>query len=627
MRILIPEILLKSKILTFFKSYPRFGFALVASLEALILDIIGIGVPVARTAAHWILIAEALIMAALLAKDMYDDVRGGKYGIDILAVTAIVTAVLLGEYWTAIITVIMLTGGEALEDYAESRAKSELTALLNRAPTLAHVLTDGQMTDTPVSDVNIDDMIVIRPGEVVPVDAVITEGSTSADESSLTGESLPVGKQPGAYLMSGSINLDGSITAKVTQTAENSQYQQIITLVKSASDGQSPFVKLADRYAVPFTIFAYVVGVGVWIATGDPGRFLRVLVVATPCPLLLGAPIGLISGMSRAAKHGVIVKSGSALEKLAQLKSFAFDKTGTLTHGTPKLHGVFTIGSHKEDAVLSAAAALEHHSNHILAQVITNEAKHRKLTIPSAEDIEETPGLGLSGTVKGKTTLVGKAQFMTSHNVPLPSNIQELDRTATLVAVEKELVGIITFEDTVRDESAETIRRLQASGIKHVMMLTGDNAATASSIAKKVGIADADVTSDCLPADKVAAIRSLPAHHRPVAMVGDGVNDAPVLTAADVGIALGARGSTAASESADVVILLDDITKVAEAREIAKRTFYITKQSILLGIGLSVILMGIFATGIFKPVIGAAVQEVVDVVVILNALRAHIDRK
>lgn len=564
-------------------------------------------------------------MAVLLARDMYGDLREGKYGIDILAVTAIVTAVVLKEYWTAIITVIMLTGGEALEDYAEGRAKAELTSLLNRAPTQAHVLRKGTVTDIPVKEVRIKDSIVIRPGEVIPVDCTVTEGSSSIDESSLTGESLPVSKKVGDSLMSGSINLDGVITATATQTAENSQYEQIITLVRSASDGQSPFVRLADRFAVPFTIAAYAIAGGVWIATGDAGRFLRVLVVATPCPLLLGAPIGLISGMSRAAKHGVIVKSGSALEKLAQLKAVAFDKTGTLTQGEPVLEAVHPASGVSEDEVLAAAATLEKDSNHVLASVIVAEAKKRKLRLHTVTNIEESPGYGVIGTVDKHKIIVGKRAFLEQHKVTIPADHTEADRTSTMVAIDGKLAGVITFTDTAREGSKETVARLRKSGIKHVMMLTGDNKATAQAIASEVGITD--ITADCLPADKVNAVKNVSKEFKPIAMVGDGVNDAPVLTAADVGIALGARGSTAASESADVVILLDDISKVAEAREIAKRTFFITKQSIWLGIGMSFVLMGIFATGLFKPVIGAAAQELVDVVVILNALRAHIDKK
>lgn len=613
------------KILNFFKEYPKFGIAIIVVIIGLALDIAGAKNPALRTAAHWILGIEAIVMALLLAKGMIEDIQDGKYGIDILAVTAIVTAVLLREYWTAMITVIMLTGGEALEDYAEGRAKAELTSLLNRAPKLAHVLKGKKIIDVPVKQVRVNDKLVVKPGEVVPVDGVILEGTSSLNESSLTGESLPVDKKVGDSLLSGSINEGGALTVKATQLAENSQYEQIIKLVRSASNSQSPFVRLADRYSIPFTIVSYAIAGGVWIATGDPGRFLSVLVVATPCPLLLGAPIGLISGMSRAAKHGIIIKSGSALEKLAQLRSVAFDKTGTLTHGEPVIDSVASFNSFTKEEVLSAAASLEQNSNHILAHVIVAEAKAKNVRINKANGIEENPGFGLRGRANGHQVLVGKRDYFEAESIELPKGLKAANQTTALVAIDGKLAGAITFKDTPRKESKSTVERLRKSGIQHVIMLTGDNEATAKSIADAVGIDI--VTANCLPADKVKAIKNAAKEHKPIAMVGDGVNDAPVLTAADVGIALGARGSTAASESADVVILLDDVSKVAEAREIAKRTFYITKQSIWLGIGMSVVLMGVFSTGIFKPVIGAAVQELVDVVVIINALRAHIDKK
>ncbi len=614
-----------SKVIKFFKEYPRFGIAALVAIIALGFDIAGAQTPVLRTIAHWMLAAEALVMAALLAKGMFEDLQEGRYGVDILAVTAIVTSVLLKEYWTAMITVIMLTGGEALEDYAEDRAKTELTALLSRAPTKAHLIKGTKVTDVPIKQVKAGDKLSIKTGEVVPVDCEVLEGTSSLDESSLTGESLPVAKKPGDSLLSGSINMDGALVVRATQTAENSQFEQIIKLVRSAATNQAPFVRLADRYSVPFTFISFVIAGSLWAATGDPMRFLQILVVATPCPLLLGAPIGLISGMSRAAKHGIIIKNGASLEKLAALKSIAFDKTGTLTHGQPVIDTIKTYHGHNKSDVLAAAASLEQNSTHILANVIVAAAKKADARIAKAVGINEVPGYGLQGKVNGKVVHVGKMAYFEDEAIELPKDVATSDTTTALVAIDGKLAGAITFQDEIRATSKKTVLRLRKSGIQHIMMLTGDNQTTAARIAKEVGITD--ISANCLPADKVKAVKHASAKHKPIAMVGDGVNDAPVLTAADVGIALGARGSTAASESADVVIMLDDITKVAEAREIAKRTFFITKQSILLGIGLSFVLMAIFATGKFAPVYGAAAQEIVDVFVIINALRAHIDRK
>jgi len=305
---------------------------------------------------------------------MIQDVRAGSYGIDILAVTAIVTSVLLKEYWAAIVVVLMLTGGESLEDYAEHRARKELDSLLKHAPRKATVLKKGKRVLVSVASIKVGDKIIIKVGEVVPVDSVVIEGSSSFDESSLTGESTPRDKTLHNSLLSGSINLEGVITAKATATAENSQYQQIIKLVQGANASQAPYVRLAERYSLPFTIVAYIIAIGVWAATGDALRFLEVIIVATPCPLLLAAPIALISGMSRASKQGIIIKTGSALERLAEVKTLAFDKTGTLTLGVLAVDSITTYNKYKKDELLTIAASLEQNSNHVVAHAIVEAA-------------------------------------------------------------------------------------------------------------------------------------------------------------------------------------------------------------------------------------------------------------
>jgi heavy metal translocating P-type ATPase len=518
------------------------------------------------------------------------------------------------------VIVLMLTGGQALEDYAEHRAKTELDALLSQAPQKAHVLRGRKLIDVTASKVQPGDKLVVRPGELVPVDAVVIEGQASVDESSLTGESLPVEKTAGDELLSGTLNLDSAITVKALRAAADSQYEQIIKLVKSASTAQSPFVRLADRYSVPFTIVSFIIAGTVWFVSGDPVRFLEVLVVATPCPLLLGAPIALISGMSRAAKHGIIIKTGSALERLAAVKTVAFDKTGTLTVGQPVVGEISAFGDFTDDQVLALAASLEQHSAHVLAGAIVAAAAAKQLKLAKVRDAKEQAGTGVSGRVKHHAVLVGKASMLQATGVTLPAIAKKAAKTtAAFVAVDGELAGVIAFTDEIRPEAAETLERLKRAHVRHILMVTGDNETSARAIAKQIGITD--IQADCLPADKLRVIEGVA--DRPVAFAGDGVNDAPVLTASDAGIALGARGSTAASESADVVILLDDLRKVAESIEISKRTLFIAKQSILMGIFISLGLMLVFATGRFKPVHGAAVQEVVDVAVIINALRAH----
>ncbi|HSX44983.1 MAG TPA: heavy metal translocating P-type ATPase [Candidatus Saccharimonadales bacterium] len=604
------------KLWQFFKEYKWLGIVIIALIMALVLEF-----SKRHVLAHWILGVISIIATLPLLWDMIETIRSGGYGLDILAVTAIVASVALGEYWAGIIIVLMLTGGEALEDYAEERAKIELTDLLKRKPLKAHRIKGNRTSDVSVKQIAVGDKLVIYPGEVVPVDGVIVEGTSSFDESSLTGESLPAVKNIEDQLLSGSINIEGAVTVRALHTAADSQFEQIIKLVKAAASSQSPFVRLADKYSIPFTVTAFIIAGAAWVISGQPIRFLEVLVVATPCPLLLAAPIALISGMSRSAKHGIIVKTGSALEKLAQIKTIAFDKTGTLTQGRPTVSTVQSFNSFSGQEVLGLAAALEQNSTHVLAQSITSAAQKKSIKIPKAKQIKEIAGHGLSGRVQGKTVLVGRLSLLREHDVSIPKSakLESIQQTATFVSINDRLAGVISFKDELRPDAKNMLKRLRSIGIKHTLMVTGDNEATAKNIAKQVGIED--VRANCLPADKLRAIEAI--KYRPVAFVGDGVNDAPVLTASDVGIALGARGSTAASESADVVIMLDDISKVATGIEIANRTFYIAKQSILVGIFISLGLMGVFFTGKFKPVYGAVLQEFVDVTVIFNALRAH----
>jgi heavy metal translocating P-type ATPase len=604
----------------YFRHYKQFGFVLITIVAGIALDLMG-----RDGLAHWVLGISALINLIPLLVGMWQDVRTGKYGVDILAATAIITSVILGEYWASMVIVLMLTGGEALEDYAEHRAKKELSSLLASKPKKAHLLKGSKIIEVTVSEIVPGDRVVVRPGEVVPVDGEIIDGLSSFDESQLTGESLPLVKDSGDTVLSGSLNMEGAVTIKAMHTAAESQFEQIIKLVKTAARSQAPYVRLADRYSIPFTIVAYLIAGTVWIISGDAVRFLEVIVVATPCPLLLGAPIALISGMSRATKYGVIVKTGSALERLASVQTFAFDKTGTLTKGKPTVTDITPYGSFHKDQILQYAGALAQSSSHILGHAIVAAAQKQKLKIVGAKHVKETAGHGLSGRLQGKTILVGRLSYMELSDIAIPKTVasKRLGQTATYVAVNGVIAGVITYHDELRPESKRLLKDLKKLGIRHTMMVTGDNQAAADMVAKELGIET--VTADCLPGDKIRAVEN--AQYKPVAFVGDGVNDAPVLTAADVGIALGARGSTAASESADVVIMTDDVRHVATGLGIAKRTFSIANQSILAGIVMSLGLMVVFATGQFKPIHGAAIQEVVDVVVIFNALRAHTEPK
>jgi heavy metal translocating P-type ATPase len=599
------------------RRYWQLTTAVLAALIGLILQLAGW-----HHATNWLLGVVSLVLCIPLIAGMWEDFRHGSYGLDVLALTAIITSVLLHQQWAAIVVVIMLTGGEMLEDYAERRAHRELKALLERAPKRAHVLRGRKVIDVSAADIHVGDKILIKPGETVPVDAVLIEGESSFDESSLTGESLPVTKQIKGTVLSGSINLDAAVTAKAIHTAADSQYQQIVTLVENAATSQAPFVRLADRYSVPFTIVAYIIAGAAWYVGHDAIRFLEVIVVATPCPLLLAAPIALMSGMSRASKQGIIVRTGSALEKLAEAKTFAFDKTGTLTVGQPEVSDVVALKPYSKNELLGMAASLEQGSAHILAQAIVRAADDKHFSYTKAKHTQEASGQGVQGMLHGKQVLVGQQSYLEQHNITIPAK-QLAKTTVVYVTLGGEYIGAIYFKDEPRPESKATLAALRNFGVKKFLMVTGDNAQTAQSVAKQLGIDD--VRANASPADKLNAISGLTS--RPVAFVGDGVNDAPVLTASDIGIALGARGSTAASESADIVIMPDDISYVVRAVAIAKRTFSIAKQSILIGILLSLILMGVFFTGKFPPLLGAILQEVVDVFVIFNALRAHMAGK
>ena len=572
--------------------------------------------------ANLVLAVISVIELIPLLLNMYQDIRDGSYGIDILAATAILASVLLHQYWAAIVVVIMLTGGESLDDYANHRASQELNSLLENAPRRAHLIKNKKVISVRVEMIRIKDKFIIKPGELVPVDSTVLEGSSNFDESSLTGESQPILKSVGSKLLSGSVNLEGLITAEATQTSENSQYQQIIKLVRSAVASKSPFVRLADRYSIPFTILAYLIAGGMWYISGQPIRFLEVIIVATPCPLLLAAPIALVSGMSLASKNGIVVKSGAALERLAEAQTIAFDKTGTLTTGQLVVDKIISLDdSFNADQLLSYAYSLEQFSNHIIGSSIVKLAKDKNIKGVKVKKLEEISGKGLIADFRGEKIVVGRIDLIKDQRISIPKKLtlQKLKNTSVFVGVNNKLIGYITLSDKLRTESKGTIASLRELGLKNILMLTGDNKEVAKSIGDKLGISK--VIASALPSDKYQVLEKI--DKKPSVFVGDGVNDAPVLNIADVGIALGAKGSSAASESADMVIMEDNLSKVVSAYKISKHTFKIAKQSILAGIGLSVILMLIFSSGRIQPVYGAIVQEVVDVVVIFNALRAH----
>ena len=580
----------------------------------------------------------ALAVAAYLSVGMIRRLRSGHWGIDILAVTAIVSTVLVGEFIASMIIVLMMAGGTALEDFAAGRAKSELSALLARVPQTAHrerngaagngtspngnanngTAENGAHEDVAATDVGVGDILLVKPGEVVPLDGVLLSDAGTLDESSLTGESLPVERSAGDGIMSGSLNGEAAVRMRVTAVMEDSQYSRIVALVKEASESRAPMVRLADRYAIPFTAFAYALGAIAWIVSGSPTRFAEVLVVATPCPLLIAAPVAFLGGMSQAAKSGIIVKYAGVLEQLGKVRTAAFDKTGTLTYGRPSLVAIVTADSMGQDELLRLAGSAEQYSSHVLAASVMEAATSRELRFEAASEALEHATHGVRAVFDGREVVVGKPSFVAGYAPGVVETNLQSGQLAIYVGVGGVYVGALVMSDPLRAEARRTLAELSDLGVTETVMLTGDALATAKHVAAEVGLTD--VRAECLPPDKVEAVKSL--KRRPVMMVGDGVNDAPVLAVADVGIAMGARGSTAAGESADVVIILDDLSKAAHAVRIGQRTVRVAMESIWIGIVLSVGLMLAAAAGYVPAIAGALSQELVDLATILNALRA-----
>ncbi|GAA1060297.1 heavy metal translocating P-type ATPase [Agromyces bracchium] len=595
------------------RRYPVVALTLAIGLVGIVLALAGAGWLVA-----WIFSVYALAVAAWQAVGMVRDILRGHWGLDILAVTAIVATVVVGEYVAALIVVLMLTGGEALEDYASRRAKRELDALLTRAPQHAHRVVDDHFVDVPVDEVEPGDVLLVRPSEIVPVDGELRSAEASVDESSITGESVPVEKHTGDGLLSGSVNGLAAIEITATARAADSQYQQIVALVAEAAASKAPVVRLADRYAVPFTVFSLLLAGFAWWISGDPVRFAEVLVLATPCPLLIAAPVAFIGGMSRAARNGVIVKGGGVLEQLARARTAVFDKTGTLTHGSPELVAVRPEAGFDADELLGLVASAEQYSSHVLAESMIDAARERGIRLREAAAASEAATNGVVARIDGREVVVGKFAFVAEHAPEARRTGIAPGELAVYVAVDGAYAGALLARDRLRGNAAATLARLDELGVHHTMMLTGDAQATADHIAEELGIER--VRAECLPADKVAEVAGIA--DRPVIMVGDGVNDAPVLAAADVGIAMGARGATAASESASAVILVDDVSRTAKAVEIGRDTVRIALQSIWIGIAVSIALMLVATFGVIPATVGALLQEVVDLITILAALRA-----
>jgi heavy metal translocating P-type ATPase len=546
-------------------------------------------------------------------------------GVDVIAVLAMGGALALGEYLAGAVIALMLATGRSLEEFADTRAHRELSALLERAPRTAHRYAGGELRSIPIDDVGPGDRLLVKRGEVVPVDGILESGNAVLDESALTGESRPVECVRAERLRSGAVNAGESFDLRAVATAGESTYAGIVRLVEQAQREKAPFVRLADRYALVFVPVTLAIAGGAWAISGDAVRALAVLVVATPCPLILAAPIAIVSGISRAAKRGIIVKGGGSLEALARGTVLLFDKTGTLTAGAPELSDVELFGDADPAEVLRLAASLDQVSPHVLAGAIVTAARRRDLPLTFPIEVREEGGSGIRGIVGGRTVALGKASWV-AHGGPLPDRAREVRRrtamegsSSVFVSIDGAVVGTLILDDPIRPDTPRVIRTLRRAGVKRVVMVTGDHADVAESVGIAIGVDR--ILSERDPADKVDAVRA-EGEGGVTIMVGDGVNDAPALAAADVGVAMGARGSTASSEAADVVLAVDRLDRVAEAIRIARRSRGIALQSVLAGMGLSFGAMFLGAAGLLLPVAGALVQEAIDVAVIVNALRA-----
>ena len=580
--------------------------------------------------AHWAgpvwAVATIPVLLALVA-EIVISLRRGDVGLDIVAALSMLAALVFAEYLAAVVVALMYAGGQYLEDFAERRASREMTALLARVPHTAVRHRNGRLEEVDLDVIEPGDRLVVRKGDVVPVDGAVIEGLAVLDQSALTGESIPVQQKVGDGVMSGATNVGEAFHLLTTRRAAESTYAGIVRLVEAAQRSRAPLSRLADRYAMVFLAATIALAGASWVWSADPIRAVAVLVVATPCPLILAVPVAIVSGLSRAAKHGILIKGGQALEILARVRALVIDKTGTLTHGRAHIVATDVVADVSADEILRLAASLDQASKHIMAQTIVDDARSRGLELAIPSNVVETPGEGIEGCVDGRHVIVGGLRFVSGkigttslsrlHTQRPPGSI------AVAVGMDARLVGVLVFVDRVRAGTEALLRDLKSLGLARIVLATGDRRDVAEMIARGLPI-DA-VRWELSPDQKTLVVLS-ERKNGPVMMIGDGINDAPALAAADLGMAMGAKGAAASAEAADVVLLVDQLDRVLPAIKIARRSRFIALESVYAGLGLSVLGMIAAALGAITPVQGAIFQEVIDIAVILNALRALHDR-
>jgi heavy metal translocating P-type ATPase len=575
--------------------------------------------------ASWCWAAGTLPVVIGLLISMIRDFLTGRVGVDSVAFVSMSGALFLGQNLAGIVIAIMYAGGNLLEDIAVGRAERDLKSLIERAPRIAHRRIGSNIEDVSIDQIAVGDNILVRAGEVIPIDGVIGSQVATIDEAALTGEPIPISRRAGELVRSGSVNAGNSFEIRASAVASESTYAGIVRMVSAAQTAKSPFIRMADRYALLFLPVTLAIAAGAWFFSNDPVRALAVLVAATPCPLILAAPVAFIAGVARAAKRGILVKGSGPLEALAHAHTVMFDKTGTLTLGGARLVAIEAAPGHSADEILRIAGSLEQASHHVVAAAIVEAATARGLKLAVPSNAREIMGSGLEGIIDGQTVRVGSHQMVCGSRKPEAWALRALRRAAwrsalsVFVAVDGRTIGVILLADELRRETPRAVQSLRTAGVSRIVMVTGDRADAAETIGAALDL-DA-VLAEREPADKVDAVTT-ERRQSPTIMVGDGINDAPALAAANVGIAMGARGASASSEAADIVILIDRLDRVSEAVSIARRTRGIALQSIISGMALSGVAMGFAAVGLLPPIAGALTQEVIDVAVIVNALRA-----
>ncbi len=554
----------------------------------------------------------------------------GKFAVDLIAMLAIITAVIMDQSLAGAIIILMQSGGEAIERFGMSRATSDLRKLMERRPKIAHLRGETGISDILAFDVRPGNILIVKPGELFPVDGMILNGETDIDQASITGEARLVHRGAKERVLSGTVNVTNAVEVVAEATSEESEYSRIIELVKKAQQDKAPIQRIADKYGIwliPVTLLTAFAG---FFITGNTITILSVFVVATPCPLILATPIALMGGLNKATRRGIIVKGGSAIEGLGTADTILFDKTGTLTSGRPVLKELIPFYGYDENELLRLAGIAEQLSTHSVAVSVTSAAIRKFGSLPIPESLEEIPGRGVTAVVEGREIVVGTYTLCREKSANrgsesfrwVQSLLEKIESTSTCIMENGEIAGLIVFTDTVRSGAKELVSEIRKIGIERVVMLTGDNLVNAQAVAEQIGIKE--FKGELRPRDKSDYVTYEVNNGRRVIMVGDGINDAPALASATVGIAMGINGSDISSETADVILAVDDVTRVKDAITIGKRSIVIAKQSIFLGIGISLVFMAFAAVGRISPVEGAIIQEIIDAISILNSVRSGV---